>query len=81
MIDTRSLDKIISDDACCMFIDGQGNVHGANHTDNVCGNLFRCSLTNLMKKANPKKNVQHTLQSYLPSSVRTKNKIQQRTVK
>lgn len=60
--DTRSLDKIISDDACCMFIDGQGNVHGANHTDNVCGNLFQCSLTNLMKKANPKKNVQHTLQ-------------------
>lgn len=52
--DTRSLDEIISDDACCIFIDYQGNVHNTNHTDVVCGNLFQSRLTDLMRQANPK---------------------------
>lgn len=53
--DTRNMDEIISDDACCVFLDSQGNLcvpddlHASTY-----GNLFEGGLAALIKRAYPK---------------------------
>lgn len=53
--DTRSLDEIISDDACCVFFDGHGQLFALDNPDCVpFGNLFEDGLTPLIQRAYPK---------------------------
>ena len=53
--DTRNLDEIISDDACCMSFDGKGNLYTPdNPSPAACGNLFAEGLIPLMRRAYPK---------------------------
>lgn len=53
--DTRSLDEIISDDACCVFFDREGQLFASDHSDRApLGNLFREGLIPLLRHAYPK---------------------------
>lgn len=53
--DTRNLDEIISDDACCVFFDGQGQMFALDNPDRApLGNLFEEGLTPLIQRAYPK---------------------------
>lgn len=53
--DTRNLDEIISDDACCIFFDGHGQMFALDHPDRApFGNLFDEGLTPLIQHAYPK---------------------------
>lgn len=53
--DTRNLDEIISDDACCVFFNGQGQLFALDRPDcAACGNLFEEGLTPLIQRAYPK---------------------------
>lgn len=53
--DTRNLDEIISNDACCVFFDGQGHLFAPDHPGSAsCGNLFEEGLTPLIQRAYPK---------------------------
>lgn len=50
--DTRSLDEIISDDACCVFFDEQGRLFAPDRTP--FGNLFETGLAPLLQQTYPK---------------------------
>lgn len=53
--DTRNLDKIISDDACCVFFDGHGQLFALDNPDHApIGNLFEEGLAPLIQRAYPK---------------------------
>lgn len=53
--DTRNLDEIISDGACCVFFDSQGQLFALDRPDRTSlGNLFQEGLTPLIKRAYPK---------------------------
>lgn len=53
--DTRNLDEIISDDACCVFFDGHGQLFALDRPDcPSLGNLFQEGLTPLIQRAYPK---------------------------
>lgn len=53
--DTQSLDEIISDDACCVFFDGKGQLFALDHPNCVpFGNLFQEGLISLLQQAYPK---------------------------
>lgn len=53
--DTRNLDEIISEDACCVLFNGQGQLLALDHPDRApFGNLFEDGLTPLIRKAYPK---------------------------
>ena len=50
--DTRSLDEIISDDACCAFFNEQGQLFAPGRAPS--GNLFDAGLAPLLQRAYPK---------------------------
>lgn len=53
--DTQNLNEIISDDACCVFFDGRGQLFALDHPDCApLGNLFREGLMPLLQRAYPK---------------------------
>lgn len=53
--DTRNIDEIISDDACCVFFDGHGQLLALDHPDcTPSGNLFEEGLAPLIQRAYPK---------------------------
>lgn len=53
--DTRNMDEIISDDACCVFLDSQGNLCVPDDLHaSTDGNLFEGGLAALIKRAYPK---------------------------
>lgn len=53
--DTRNLDEIISDDACCVLFDGHGRLFAPDNPALAsCGNLFEEGLTPLIQRAYPK---------------------------
>ena len=53
--DTQNLDEIISDDACCVFFDGQGQLFALDSPDRApFGNLFQDGLMPLLRQAYPK---------------------------
>lgn len=53
--DTRLVDEIISDDAYCVFFDGQGQMFALDHPGGApFGNLFEEGLTPLIQRAYPK---------------------------
>lgn len=53
--DTRNLDEIISDDACCVFFDGCGRMFALDQPERTAfGNLFEEGLTPLIQRAYPK---------------------------
>lgn len=53
--DTRNLDEIISDDACCVFFDGHGQLLALDDPGHTpFGNLFEEGLTPLIQRAYPK---------------------------
>lgn len=52
--DTRNLDEIISDDACCVLFDSQGRLIAPDNQQAVCGSLFADGLTSLIQQAYPK---------------------------
>ena len=53
--DTRSLDEIISDDACCAFFDAQGRLFAPDHPDRALfGSLFKEGLASLLGQVYPK---------------------------
>lgn len=53
--DTRNLDEIISDDACCVLFDGHGRLFAPDNPGlDSCGNLFEEGLSSLIQGAYPK---------------------------
>lgn len=53
--DTQNLNEIISDDACCVFFDGRGQLFALDHPDCApLGDLFREGLMPLLQRAYPK---------------------------
>lgn len=53
--DTQNLDEIISDDACCVFFDGKGQLFALDSPDRApFGDLFQEGLTPLLRQAYPK---------------------------
>lgn len=53
--DIRKLDEIISDDACCVFLDEQGQLLAPDHPGAASpGNLFEVGLPSLIQRAYPK---------------------------
>lgn len=53
--DIRSLDEIISDDACCVLFDGHGQLIALDHPDCMSfGSLFEDGITPLIRQAYPK---------------------------
>ena len=53
--DTRNMDEIISDDACCVFFDSRGNLYTPDHQSTAAyGNLFEDGLTPVIRQAYPK---------------------------
>lgn len=53
--DTQNLDEIISDDPCCVFFDGKGQLFALDHPDrNPSGDLFQDGLIALLRQAYPK---------------------------
>ena len=53
--DTQNLNEIISDDACCVFFDGRGQLFALDHPDcGPLGDLFREGLMPLLQRAYPK---------------------------
>ena len=53
--DTRHMDEIISDDACCVFFDSRGNLYTPDHQSTAAyGNLFEDGLTPVIRQAYPK---------------------------
>lgn len=53
--DTQNLDEIISDDACCVFFDGQGQLFALDSPDRApFGDLFQDGLMPLLRQAYPK---------------------------
>ena len=53
--DTRSIDEIISDDACCAFFDSQGNLYAPDNLPAAAyGNLFADGLSAILQQAYPK---------------------------
>lgn len=53
--DTRSLDEVISDDACCVCFDGLGNLYIPDEPAELLhGNLFTDGFTSLIQRACPK---------------------------
>lgn len=53
--DTRSMDEIISDDACCAFFDRQGNLCTPDSLHALSyGNLFEDGLSAIIQRAYPK---------------------------
>lgn len=53
--DIRTLDEVISDDACCVFFDGQGQLFAPDHPGAVSpGNLFEEGLPALIQRTYPK---------------------------
>ena len=53
--DTQNLDEIISDDPCCVFFDGKGQLFALDHPDRApFGDLFQEGLITLLRQAYPK---------------------------
>ena len=53
--DTQNLDEIISDDACCVLFNGNGQLFALDHPDRApFGNLFQDGLLPLLQQAYPK---------------------------
>ena len=53
--DTRKIDEIISDDACCAFFDSQGNLYVPDDLQAAAyGNLFADGLPAILQQAYPK---------------------------
>ena len=53
--DTRKIDEIISDDACCAFFDSQGNLYVPDDLHAAAyGNLFADGLPAILQQAYPK---------------------------
>lgn len=53
--DTQSLDEIISDDACCVFFDGKGQLSTLDYPNRApFGDLFQEGLISLLRQAYPK---------------------------
>lgn len=53
--DTQNLDEIISDDSCCVFFDGKGQLFSLDHPDRApFGDLFQEGLIPLLRQAYPK---------------------------
>lgn len=55
LYDTRKIDEIISDDACCAFFDSQGNLYVPDDLHAAAyGNLFADGLPAILQQAYPK---------------------------
>lgn len=53
--DTQNMDEVISDDACCVFLDSKGDLYTPDHQPtSAYGNLFEDGLPSIIEKAYPK---------------------------